>query len=175
MLFSIIAHEYAHGYAALKQGDTTALALGRLTWNPLKHIDPILTIVLPLALAAMNQPIIGGAKPVPSIRGITGTCAAAAHHRVARRVTTNVIIAVCATAAAALLGLLGRWIPAPARVRGSAGDDAVRYLAQLPSRRLQSPADSTARRVARREVSLPAAWAIQYQRIGFAGSSFSSC
>ena len=41
LLFSVIAHEYAHGYAALKQGDTTALAAGRLTWNPIKHIDPV--------------------------------------------------------------------------------------------------------------------------------------
>src|SRR4051812_27290927 len=40
LLFSVIAHEYAHGYAALKQGDDTALMLGRLTWNPIKHIDP---------------------------------------------------------------------------------------------------------------------------------------
>src|SRR5437764_9444450 len=65
MLFSVIAHEYAHGYAALKQGDTTALSLGRLTWNPIKHIHPVLTILLPIALAVMHQPIIGGAKPVP--------------------------------------------------------------------------------------------------------------
>ncbi len=44
----MVAHEYAHGYAALKQGDTTAYALGRLTWNPLPHIDPFLTIIMPL-------------------------------------------------------------------------------------------------------------------------------
>src|SRR3982751_3152236 len=51
LLFSVIAHEYAHGYAALKQGDTTALMLGRLTWNPVKHIDPFMTILLPLIMA----------------------------------------------------------------------------------------------------------------------------
>ena len=66
LLFSVIAHEYAHGYAALKQGDTTAQQLGRLTWNPIKHIDPFLTILMPLVMALMpGGVILGGAKPVP--------------------------------------------------------------------------------------------------------------
>jgi Zn-dependent protease len=43
LLFSLVAHEYAHGYAALRQGDATAYQLGRLTWNPIKHIDPFMT------------------------------------------------------------------------------------------------------------------------------------
>src|SRR5688572_24636285 len=50
LLFSVIAHEYAHGYAALKQGDATALMLGRLSWNPIKHIDPFMTVILPTVL-----------------------------------------------------------------------------------------------------------------------------
>jgi Zn-dependent protease len=67
LLFSMVAHEYAHGYAALKQGDPTAQQLGRLTWNPLKHIDPFLTILMPVMLywASNGQFIFGGAKPVP--------------------------------------------------------------------------------------------------------------
>src|SRR5256885_15389575 len=67
LLFSVIAHEYAHGYAALKQGDTTALMLGRLTWNPIKHIDPFLTIIMPLVMGLSShwQFMLGGAKPVP--------------------------------------------------------------------------------------------------------------
>ncbi|MEO7084946.1 MAG: site-2 protease family protein [Gemmatimonadaceae bacterium] len=65
LLFSVIAHEVAHGYAALKQGDDTALSLGRLTWNPIKHIDPFMTLILPVMLALAHLPIIGGAKPVP--------------------------------------------------------------------------------------------------------------
>ena len=47
LMISIVAHEYAHGYAALKQGDQTALMLGRLSFNPLKHIDPFMTVLLP--------------------------------------------------------------------------------------------------------------------------------
>ena len=65
LLFSVVAHEYAHGEAAYRQGDTTAYMLGRLTLNPLKHIDPILTILLPVMLIAMGGPPFGGAKPVP--------------------------------------------------------------------------------------------------------------
>src|SRR5947207_8031379 len=65
LVFSVIAHEYAHGYAALKQGDDTALMLGRLTWNPLKHIDPFMTVLLPLVLSLVGAPILAGAKPVP--------------------------------------------------------------------------------------------------------------
>jgi Zn-dependent protease len=61
----MVAHEYAHGYAALKNGDMTAYQLGRLTWNPAKHIDPFMTIILPLLLYISGAPILGGAKPVP--------------------------------------------------------------------------------------------------------------
>jgi len=65
LLFSIVAHEYAHGEAAYRQGDNTAYMLGRLTLNPLKHIDPFLTILLPIILISMGGPPFGGAKPVP--------------------------------------------------------------------------------------------------------------
>jgi Zn-dependent protease len=71
LLFSVIAHEIAHGFAALKQGDRTALEAGRLSWNPIRHIDPYLTILLPLimltgsALLGGRFVVFGGAKPVP--------------------------------------------------------------------------------------------------------------
>lgn len=64
-LFSMILHEIAHGLVALWQGDQTARLSGRLTLNPLKHIDPWMTIVVPLILALSGGPIFGGAKPVP--------------------------------------------------------------------------------------------------------------
>lgn len=63
----MVAHEYAHGYAALRQGDSTALQLGRLTWNPLKHVDPFLTVILPLMTFFAGGFIFGGAKPVPVV------------------------------------------------------------------------------------------------------------
>ncbi len=66
VLFAITVHEAAHGYAARYFGDNTAWSLGRVTLNPLKHIDPFGTILLPLMLVLVSSPIIlGAAKPVP--------------------------------------------------------------------------------------------------------------
>lgn len=66
LVFSAILHEIAHGYVAERLGDPTARLLGRLTLNPVPHIDPIMTILVPLILILAQSPIIfGGAKPVP--------------------------------------------------------------------------------------------------------------
>src|SRR5438128_8138881 len=66
LLFSMVAHEYAHAEAAYRQGDDTAYMLGRLTLNPLKHIDPIMTVLLPVILRVSNAGFLfGAAKPVP--------------------------------------------------------------------------------------------------------------
>lgn len=66
LIFSIVIHEVAHGYAALYYGDTTARDHGRLTLNPLKHIDMFGSILLPLILFTTGSPyMVGWAKPVP--------------------------------------------------------------------------------------------------------------
>ena len=66
LLFSVILHEVAHGYTALRLGDPTARDAGRLSLNPIKHIDPFGTVILPLLLHLAQSPIlIGWAKPVP--------------------------------------------------------------------------------------------------------------
>lgn len=65
LLFAITVHEAAHGWAAFKMGDPTAYHLGRVTLNPIPHIDPIGTILMPLMLAIMGFPFFGWAKPVP--------------------------------------------------------------------------------------------------------------
>jgi len=67
LLFSIVAHEYAHAAAAYRQGDNTAYMLGRLTFNPLKHIDPLMTVIVPVMLwyASHGTFTFGAAKPVP--------------------------------------------------------------------------------------------------------------
>ena len=62
---AIVLHEVAHGFAAYKLGDQTAKSMGRLSLNPLKHIDPFGTVILPLALMILNMPVFGFAKPVP--------------------------------------------------------------------------------------------------------------
>jgi len=65
LLFSIIFHEFAHGATAYKRGDDTAYLSGRLTLNPLPHIDPIGSILIPAICVMSHFPVIGWAKPVP--------------------------------------------------------------------------------------------------------------
>jgi Zn-dependent protease len=108
LLFSMVAHEYAHGWAALKQGDPTAYQMGRLTWNPLKHIDPFFTIILPLITFFSGGFIFGGAKPVPVV---------ARNYRNYRRgdiivslagIVTNILLAIACTLLFVLFGVIGR-------------------------------------------------------------------
>ncbi len=66
VLFAVVLHEVAHGWVADKLGDDTARWMGRLTLNPLKHIDPVGTLLIPIALLVMQSPFLFGyAKPVP--------------------------------------------------------------------------------------------------------------
>ncbi|ATX81536.1 Zn-dependent protease (includes SpoIVFB) [Mariprofundus ferrinatatus] len=66
VLLAIILHEVAHGWVAEKLGDNTARWMGRITLNPLKHIDPVGTVLIPLGLVIMGSPFLFGyAKPVP--------------------------------------------------------------------------------------------------------------
>jgi Zn-dependent protease len=118
LLFSMVAHEYAHGYAALRQGDPTAYQLGRLTWNPVKHIDPFMTVILPLMTFFLGGFIFGGAKPVP---------VNPRNYKNFRRgdiivslagVVTNLVLAGVFTVLIALLGVLGRAVPVAAATLG---------------------------------------------------------
>ena len=66
LLFAITIHEVAHGYVAYKMGDHTAKLAGRLTLNPIRHLDPVGSLILPLILKLTGSPVIFGyAKPVP--------------------------------------------------------------------------------------------------------------
>jgi len=65
LVIAIVFHEVAHGLVARSLGDTTAQERGRLTLNPIKHIDPFGTVILPLLLAISHAPMFGWAKPVP--------------------------------------------------------------------------------------------------------------
>ena len=65
ILGSMILHELAHGLMAYALGDTTAKDEGRLSLNPLKHLDPITSVLIPLLMFFTGGPIFGGAKPVP--------------------------------------------------------------------------------------------------------------
>jgi Zn-dependent protease len=114
----MVAHEYAHGWVAFKNGDPTAYQLGRLTWNPVKHIDPFMTVLLPLFLALAGGPVLGGAKPVP---------VNPRNYRNFKRgdilvslagITTNILLAFVFTAAIPLLYYL--WRAAPRAEQGIA-------------------------------------------------------
>lgn len=65
ILLSMTIHEAMHAFMGYFLGDNTAKIEGRLTLNPLKHIDPFMTILLPLTMALLGGPVFGGAKPVP--------------------------------------------------------------------------------------------------------------
>ena len=67
VLFAITLHEVAHGWMARSLGDPTAQMEGRLSLNPVRHIDPIGTVALPIGLLILNGPIFGWAKPVPVV------------------------------------------------------------------------------------------------------------
>lgn len=65
LIVAIVFHEVAHGWAALALGDPTAKEARRLTFNPIRHVDPIGTLLVPGALALFGGPVFGWAKPVP--------------------------------------------------------------------------------------------------------------
>ena len=171
LLFSVIAHEYAHGYAALKQGDTTALSLGRLTWNPIKHIDPWMTILMPLLLwyASNGSVVLGGAKPVP---------VDPRNYRHYRRgdiivslagVFANLLIAIACVLLIALVGLASRAdaLSSSAGVVQAMLITGVRINMMLLAFNLLPIPPLDGSHVVKH--LLPPAWALQYQRVGFYG------
>ena len=169
LLFSMVAHEYAHGYAALKQGDPTAYQLGRLTWNPLKHIDPFLTILMPVMLywASNGAFIFGGAKPVPVVprnyrnykRGDIIVSLAG--------VATNMMLFPLCALLIVVLGLLGRQLPPTVdtlfllqmmMVQGIIFNLVLAIFNLLPI----PPLDGSHVM----KYLLPPAWALRYQQVG---------
>jgi Zn-dependent protease len=114
LILSLTVHEYSHAWSARRLGDDTAERLGRLTLNPLAHIDPFGTILLPMALAYMHLPAFGWAKPVPvnpagfrrSVRMGTGmaiTAGAGPAANVVLAVLTTIVVGVVARVAPDLL------------------------------------------------------------------------
>ena len=169
ILFSMVAHEYAHGYAALKQGDPTAYQLGRLTWNPLKHIDPFLTVIIPLVTYWYSHGsfIFGGAKPVP---------VNPRNYRRFKRgdiivslagIATNLVLAVVCTLLVILTGLIGRSAPAASEsiallqvmlIKGILFNLILAMFNLLPI----PPLDGSHVM----KYFLPPAWSLRYQEVG---------
>lgn len=113
LVFAMVAHEYAHAVTALHQGDDTAYSLGRVTLNPVPHIDPWMSLLLPALLwfGSGGRFTFGGAKPVPVNsrkfrnyrRGDIIVSAAG--------VATNLMLAVVFAVLFVLLGMLARQLP----------------------------------------------------------------
>jgi Zn-dependent protease len=107
----MVAHEYAHAEAAYRQGDDTAYMLGRLTMNPLKHIDPFMTVLLPIMMWFTLGYAFGAAKPVPVnprnyrnyVRGDVIVSLAG--------IAVNLALFVVFTGVFALVGILGQALP----------------------------------------------------------------
>jgi Zn-dependent protease len=170
LLFSVVAHEYAHGYAALKQGDPTAYQLGRLTFNPIKHIDPVMTILVPALLFMTAGFMFGGAKPVP---------VNPRNYRNYKRgdiivsmagIATNIVLAFVCALLAVPVGILGRSIEGMASMMGILQHMlvigiqvnlilAIFNLLPIP------PLDGSHVM----KYLLPPAWSLRYQAIGGAG------
>ncbi len=109
----MVAHEYAHAEAAYRQGDSTAYMLGRLTFNPAKHIDPFMTVILPVVLwfGSKGTYTFGGAKPVPVnprnfrqyVRGDIIVSLAG--------IAVNLVLFVISTGLFVLVGMLAQQVP----------------------------------------------------------------
>lgn len=112
LLLAVVSHEFAHAYAALKQGDDTAYMLGRVSMNPLRHIDPLGSIIFPALLMILQAGfLLGWARPVP---------VNPRNYRNYRRgdiivslagVAANMLLALLSAAALFLLVPLGRALP----------------------------------------------------------------
>jgi Zn-dependent protease len=120
LLFSVVAHEVAHAWTAFRQGDPTAYMLGRLTLNPVPHIDPMMSVLVPIGLWILSHGTFtfGAAKPVPVNprnfrnyrRGDIIVSSAG--------IVTNLIIALCCTVLFTLIGVLGQALPPAAGFLG---------------------------------------------------------
>jgi Zn-dependent protease len=122
LVFAMCAHEYAHAATALQQGDDTAYRLGRVTLNPLPHIDPWMSVLMPVMIWFFSNGsyTFGGAKPVPVnssrfrnyIQGDLIVSAAG--------VVTNLFLAVVCSLIFVLLGLVATSVPPAAPVLDTA-------------------------------------------------------
>ena len=122
LVFAMVAHEYAHAVTALRQGDDTAYMLGRVTLNPLPHIDPWMSIALPALIWFLSNGAytFGGANPVPfnsrkfrnHVKGDLLVSVAG--------VATNLVLALVCSVVFILLGMLSAALPAFAPVLATA-------------------------------------------------------
>jgi Zn-dependent protease len=122
LVFAMVAHEYAHAVTALRQGDDTAYLLGRVTLNPLPHIDPLMSILMPALLywGSGGTFTFGGAKPVPVNPRKYRNYRKGDILVSAAGVVTNLILALVLAVVFVVLGLIARSFPVSATVLDTA-------------------------------------------------------
>ncbi|WP_179505098.1 MULTISPECIES: site-2 protease family protein [unclassified Sphingomonas] len=126
MIVAIVFHEVAHGRMALLLGDRTAKDLGRLSFNPLRHVDPVGTVILPGMLALAHAPVFGWARPVPvDVRGLPRPRRAMMLVGAAGP-AMNFALAVVAALA---IGVLARFVTGPGAVAQFVAANLVNFLA----------------------------------------------
>jgi Zn-dependent protease len=119
LVVAIVFHEVAHGLVARRLGDPTAAELGRLSLNPIKHVDPFGTVILPLVLAITHAPIFGWAKPVP-----------VDYRRLRHPRRDMVVVALAGPGMNLLLAFAGALaLAATISLSGGAEDGAARFIA----------------------------------------------
>ena len=124
VILAITVHEAAHGYVADRLGDRTARMLGRITLNPLRHIDPIGTVLLPLGMYALTGFMFGWAKPVPVNPRNLGNPRRDMAIVAAAGPLSNLVMAVLWSIAILVGGWLlpvSTWVGAPLVFMGAAG------------------------------------------------------
>src|SRR5215212_4098863 len=120
LVIAIVFHEVAHGLVARRLGDPTAQQLGRLSLNPIRHVDPFGTVILPLILAISHAPVFGWAKPVP-----------VDYHRLRNPRRDMVLVALAGPGMNFLLALLGAMIlGATITFSDGAPGDAAMFIAK---------------------------------------------
>jgi Zn-dependent protease len=132
LLFSLTVHEAAHAWSASRLGDDTARSLGRVSLNPLVHIDPIGTIVFPLIALFTNVPVLGWAKPVPvNTSNLRGNWRQKYMAIAAAGPASNLVLALGAAVLLAVLPLSGGALSGGALPGGDAAEAALTVGAPL--------------------------------------------
>ncbi|MEO7365901.1 MAG: site-2 protease family protein [Sphingomicrobium sp.] len=120
LIIAIVFHEVAHGLVARRLGDPTAAERGRLTLNPIRHVDPFGTLILPMLLALAHAPIFGWAKPVP-----------VNYQRLRNPRRDMVLVALAGPGMNLILAILGTLVlAATVAMAGSVASPAALFVAQ---------------------------------------------
>lgn len=131
LVFSLVVHEYAHALAALRLGDNTASLSGRLTLNPLNHLDPIGSVAVPLVLFLTGGMMFGWAKPVPVRVGKLGDPRNDHPKVAAAGPVANLMLALISAIGLGLVAVLAEFLPPDSPLGVANRNSPLSFLLQL--------------------------------------------